>query len=50
MFAFTGTPTHNLMLIDGTTGVQTGTIDVGATAAQSTSHPDWSSDGQNIVE
>lgn len=49
VFAFTGTPTHNLMLIDGTSGVQTGTIDVGATAAQSTSHPDWSPDGQNIV-
>ena len=49
VFSYTGTPTHNLMLIDGTTGLQTGTIDVGATAAQSTSHPDWSADGANIV-
>lgn len=49
VFAYTGTPTHNLMLIDGTTGVQTGTIDVGATAAQSTSHPDWSPDGSRIA-
>jgi hypothetical protein len=37
------------MLFDGNTGVQEGTIDVGATAAQSTSHPDWSSDGNHIV-
>ncbi|MEJ7597853.1 MAG: hypothetical protein WKG01_08100 [Kofleriaceae bacterium] len=49
VFSFTGTPTHNLMLIDGTSGLQTGTIDVGATAAQSTSHPDWSGDGADIV-
>jgi hypothetical protein len=49
VFAYTGTPTHNLMLFDGTSGAQTGTIDVGATAAQSTSHPDWSPDGSAIV-
>jgi hypothetical protein len=49
VFAFTGTPTHNLMLIDGTTGLQTATIDVGATEAKSTSHPDWSPDGSRIV-
>lgn len=49
VFAYTGTPTHNLMLFDGATGVQTGEIDVGATAAQSTSHPDWSADGSRIV-
>jgi hypothetical protein len=49
VFAYTGTPTHNLMLFDGASGAQTGTIDVGATAAQSTSHPDWSPDGANIV-
>lgn len=49
VFAYTGTPTHNLMLFDGTSGAQTGTIDVGATAEQSTSHPDWSPDGTRIV-
>jgi hypothetical protein len=49
VFADTGTPTHNLMMFDGTTGVQTSTIDVGATAAASTSHPDWSADGSKIV-
>lgn len=49
VFAFTGTPTHNLMLFDGTTGVQTGTIDVGATETASTSHPDWSADGTRIA-
>lgn len=49
VYAYAGTPTHNLMLIDGTSGVQTGTIDVGATATQSTSHPDWSPDGTRIA-
>jgi hypothetical protein len=49
VFAYAGTPTHNLMLFDGTTGAQTGVIDVGATAAESTSHPDWSADGSRIV-
>lgn len=49
VFAYTGTPTHDLMLFDGTSGAQTGTIDVGATSAQSTSHPDWSPDGKRIV-
>jgi hypothetical protein len=49
VFAFQGTTTHDLMLVDGTTGVQTGTIAVGATAAESTSHPDWSADGSRIV-
>jgi hypothetical protein len=49
VFAYTGTTTHNLMLIDGTSGMQTGTIDVGATAAQTTSHPDWSPDGASIA-
>jgi hypothetical protein len=48
VFAFTGTPTHDLMLFDGAGALQ-GTIDVGATAAQSTSHPDWSDDGSKIV-
>jgi hypothetical protein len=37
------------MLFDGTTGVQSGAIDVGATATNSTSHPDWSADGSRIV-
>jgi len=49
VFAFAGTPTHDLMMIDGATGMQTGVIDVGATAAQSTSHPDWSADGSRIA-
>jgi hypothetical protein len=49
VFSYTGTTTHNLMLFNGTTGVQSGTIDVGATSAQSTSHPDWSPDGSHIV-
>jgi hypothetical protein len=49
VYAYTGTPTHNLMLFDGTSGAMTGTIDVGATAAASTSHPDWSPDGKRIV-
>jgi hypothetical protein len=49
VFAYSGTPTHNLMLMDGATGVMTGTIDVGATATQSTSHPDWSPDGTRIA-
>lgn len=49
VFAYQGTPTHNLMMFDGTTGVQTATIDVGATAALSTSHPDWSPDGTTIA-
>ncbi len=49
VFAYGATPTHNLMLFDGTTGARTGTIDVGATAAQSTSHPDWSADGTRIT-
>jgi hypothetical protein len=49
VFAYAGTPTHDLMLFDGTTGAQTGTIAVGATAAESTSHPDWSPDGTRIV-
>jgi hypothetical protein len=49
VFADTGTPTHNLMMFDGATGAMTGTIDVGATASASTSHPDWSADGTRIV-
>jgi Tol biopolymer transport system component len=49
VFSYTGATTHNLMLIDGATGVQTGTIDVGATASNSTSHPDWSADGSRIT-
>jgi len=49
VFAYSGTTTHDLMMFDGATGVQTGTIDVGATAAQSTSHPDWSADGSRIA-
>jgi hypothetical protein len=49
VFAYTGASTYNLMMVDGTTGLQTGTIDVGATAAQATSHPDWSPDGTKIA-
>ncbi len=49
VFAYTGTPTYNLMMFDGTTGAQTGTIDVGATSTSSTSHPDWSPDGSRIA-
>jgi hypothetical protein len=49
VFAFEGTPTHNLMMFDGSTGVQTSTVDVGATAQLSTSHPDWSADGSRIT-
>jgi hypothetical protein len=49
VFAYTGTSTYNLMMVDGTTGLQTSTIDVGATSAQPTSHPDWSPDGSRIV-
>jgi hypothetical protein len=37
------------MMIDGSTGLQTGTIDVGATEANATSHPDWSPDGSKIA-
>jgi hypothetical protein len=36
-------------MIDGTTGMQIDTIDVGATPEQSTSHPDWSADGTRIA-
>jgi len=49
VFAQPGTPSYNLMLFDGTSGAQTGTIDVGATSAQATSHPDWSPDGSQIA-
>jgi hypothetical protein len=49
VFAYDGTSTYNLMMVDGTTGLQTGTIDVGATEAQATSHPDWSPDGMKIA-
>lgn len=49
VFAYAGTPSYNLMMFDGTSGQQTGTIDVGATSAQATSHPDWSSDGTRIA-
>lgn len=48
VFSYTGTTTHDLMLFDGA-GTSLGTIDVGATAAQSTSHPDWSPDGSRIA-
>jgi hypothetical protein len=37
------------MLVDGNTGVQSGTIDVGATQDQPANHPDWSPDGSRIV-
>src|SRR6185503_12853202 len=33
----------------GSSGEPLGTIDVGATAAQATTHPDWSPDGSRIV-
>jgi hypothetical protein len=49
VFAYTGTPSYNLMLVDGNTGVQSGTIDVGATQDQPANHPDWSPDGSRIV-
>jgi Tol biopolymer transport system component len=49
VFAYGGTPTYNLMLFNGDSGAMTGTIDVGATAAQATTHPDWSPDGSRIV-
>ena len=49
VFAYTGTPSYDLMLFDGTTGAQTGTIDVGATQDQPANHPDWSPDGSRIV-
>ncbi len=48
VFAYTGTPTYNLMLFNDN-GTQTGTIDVSATSAQPTSHPDWSADGSHIA-
>ena len=48
VFAFAGTTTHDLMLFDAAGG-SLGTIDVGATAAQSTSHPDWAPDGSRIA-
>jgi hypothetical protein len=37
------------MLVDGTTGTLTGMIDVGASATNATSHPDWSPDGKSIA-
>ncbi|MBA3818264.1 MAG: PD40 domain-containing protein [Deltaproteobacteria bacterium] len=49
VYAFAGTPSHDLMLFDGSTGAQTDVISVGATAARSTSHPDWSADGSSIA-
>ncbi len=49
VFAYSGTSTYNLMMIDGNTGIQTATIDVGATEATATTHPDWSPDGSRIV-
>lgn len=48
VFSSPGTPTHNLMLFDAA-GTSLGTIDVGATEAQSTSHPDWAPDGSRIA-
>lgn len=48
VFSSLGTPTHDLMLFDAA-GTSLGTIDVGATEAQSTSHPDWSPDGSRIA-
>jgi hypothetical protein len=48
VFSYTGATTHDLMLFDGA-GASLGTINVGATAAQSTSHPDWSPDGARIA-
>ena len=49
VYADPSTPSYNLMMYDGATGAQTGVIDVGATAAAATSHPDWSADGTRIV-
>ena len=49
VFGYSGTPSHNLMMFDGGSGAMTSVIDVGATAAQSTSHPDWSPDGGSIA-
>ena len=49
VFGYTGTWSHNLMMFDGSNGSMIATIDVGATEAQSTSHPDWSPDGNTIA-
>jgi len=49
VFAYGGAANYNLMLFDGASGHLTGTIDVGATAAQAASHPDWSPDGTSIA-
>ncbi len=49
VFAYGGTSTYNLMMLDGDTGMQTGTIDVGATSTTPTSHHDWSADGAKIA-
>jgi hypothetical protein len=49
VFSYAGAATYDLMLFDGASGALTGTIDVGATATQATSHPDWSADGKNIA-
>ena len=49
VFAYQGTSSYDLLLFDGDTGGPLGTIDIGATAAQAASHPDWSPDGSRIV-
>ncbi len=48
-FAWGSTSTYDLMLLDGTTGQQTGTIALGATADTATTHPDWSPAGDKIA-
>jgi Tol biopolymer transport system component len=49
VYAATGASTFNPVVFAGSTGVQLGIIDVGASDAQPTSHPDWSPDGRRIV-
>ena len=49
VFAYEGTTSYDLLLFDGGSGAPLGTIDIGATAAQSATHPDWSPDGSRIV-
>lgn len=48
VFSYTGTTTYDLMMLDGN-GASLGTIPVGATQAEATSHPDWSPDGSRIA-
>lgn len=49
VFAYQGTTSYDLLLFDGNSGDSLGIIDIGATAAQAATHPDWSPDGSRIV-